>query len=87
MIYHYWYKAWPDHTLPENPNVLLELIKLVESNRKFDDGLVKGPVLVHCSAGVGRTGCFLALSIGIKQIELNGLVDIVKIVSNLRIER
>ncbi len=44
-------------------------------------------MLVHCSAGVGRTGCFLALSIGIKQLDLENLVDVVKIVCNLRIER
>lgn len=87
FVHHYWYKGWPDHNLPKNPNSLLDLIKLVESDRKFDDGLGKGPVLVHCSAGVGRTGCFLALSIGIKQIDLNNLVDVVKIISHLRMDR
>ncbi len=85
FISHYWYTAWPDHNLPENPNTLVELIKLVDSEREDDPG--KGLVLVHCSAGVGRTGCFLALSIGIKQLDMHDLVDVVKIVCNLRIDR
>ena len=46
-----------------------------------------GPILVHCSAGVGRTGCFIAISIGIKQIEAENLVDIVQIVCRLRMDR
>ena len=39
------------------------------------------------SAGVGRTGCFLAISIGIKQLDSHRFVDIVKIVCQLRMER
>ncbi len=46
-----------------------------------------GPVLVHCSAGVGRTGCFLALSIGIKQLDLENVVDVVQILCHLRKDR
>lgn len=38
-------------------------------------------------AGVGRTGCFIAASIGIEQIKKEGLVDILKVVSLMRIER
>lgn len=84
IVFHYWYTAWPDHNLPENPNALIQLIKQVESYRKFEE---KSPILVHCSAGVGRTGCFLALAIGIKQIDTENLVDIVQIVCQLRVER
>ncbi|CAF0868817.1 unnamed protein product [Brachionus calyciflorus] len=86
IVYHYWYTAWPDHNLPENPNALIQLIKQVENLKKFDD-MKKGRVLVHCSAGVGRTGCFLAIAIGIKQIDNEALIDIVKIVCRLRKER
>lgn len=90
IIYHYWYTAWPDHNLPENPNALIQLIKQVESYRSYDADLnvnTKSPILVHCSAGVGRTGCFLALAIGIKQLDVENLVDIVQIVCQLRVER
>lgn len=86
-IYHYWYTAWPDHTVPENPNALIQLIKQVESLKTYDENIPKGPILVHCSAGVGRSGCFLALSMGIKQIDAENLVDIVQIVCSLRRDR
>jgi hypothetical protein len=124
---HYWYTAWPDHNLPENPNALIQLIKQVEStraganiaqhetsinemnqlddtsslemsslgsqghgdnnNNSNNDQQIKGPVLVHCSAGVGRTGCFLAISLGIRQLDAESQVDIVRIVCQLRKER
>lgn len=83
-MYHYWYTAWPDHNLPENPSALIQLIKQVESYRKMD---AHSPILVHCSAGVGRTGCFLALAIGIRQLDVENLLDVVQIVCQLRVER
>lgn len=85
-LYHYWYTAWPDHNLPNNPDALIQFIKQIENTKKHDE-LKKSPVLVHCSAGVGRTGCFLAITIGIKQIDNEALIDIVRIVCRLRKER
>lgn len=46
-----------------------------------------GPIVVHCSAGVGRTGCFIALSIGCEQLCKEGRVDVLGIVSRLRLDR
>ncbi|VDD80288.1 unnamed protein product [Mesocestoides corti] len=45
------------------------------------------PIVVHCSAGVGRTGCFIALCIGCEQICNEGKVDVLGIVSRLRLDR
>lgn len=63
---HMMYAAWPDHGVPEpedHPS-LLEFIRLVERNNQ--DGLPPGadgpPIIVNCSAGIGRTGTFIALS-------------------------
>ncbi|KZP28897.1 phosphatases II [Athelia psychrophila] len=63
---HMMYAAWPDHGVPEpedHPS-LLQFIRLVEQNNH--DGLPPGtdgpPIIVNCSAGIGRTGTFLALS-------------------------
>ena len=47
----------------------------------------KGPILVHCSAGVGRTGTFIAVDIALEQAKKEGLVDIAGIVNRLRKQR
>jgi receptor-type tyrosine-protein phosphatase R len=47
----------------------------------------KPPVLVHCSAGIGRTGCYIAMAIGMQQIDCEDKVDILKIVTQLRQQR
>lgn len=46
-----------------------------------------GPLVVHCSAGLGRTGCFIALCIGCAQLRNEGMVDVLRIVSRLRLDR
>ena len=47
----------------------------------------KGPILVHCSAGVGRTGTFIAIDIALEQAKREGVVDIAGIVNRLRQQR
>ena len=47
----------------------------------------KGPILVHCSAGVGRTGTFIAVDIALEQAKKEGLVDTAGIVNRLRQQR
>ncbi|VDL92922.1 unnamed protein product [Schistocephalus solidus] len=46
-----------------------------------------GPVVVHCSAGIGRTGCFIALCIGCEQLRREDKVDVFGIVNRLRLDR
>ena len=47
----------------------------------------KGPILVHCSAGVGRTGTFIAVDIALEQAKREGVVDIAGIINRLREQR
>ncbi|XP_078424036.1 receptor-type tyrosine-protein phosphatase R [Cetorhinus maximus] len=84
-IKHYWYKSWPDHKTPDSAQPLLQLMLKVEETRKKSPG--RGPVVVHCSAGIGRTGCFIAITIGCQQLKNKGVVDILNIVCQLRIDR
>ena len=45
------------------------------------------PLVVHCSAGLGRTGCFIAVDIGIQALRQDEVVDVLKIVASMRLDR
>ncbi|XP_074850552.1 receptor-type tyrosine-protein phosphatase kappa-like [Carettochelys insculpta] len=78
------YLLWPDHRVPSNPARLLQLVELV--NERVSEVPI-GPVLVHCSAGVGRTGTFIALDILLKMARAEGSVDVFRCVQGLREQR
>ncbi|XP_071398449.1 tyrosine-protein phosphatase non-receptor type 7-like isoform X1 [Centroberyx affinis] len=96
-VRHYWFTSWPDHQIPQCTTPLLRLVEEVESYRKSllppssqpitAPVLSPGPVIVHCSAGIGRTGCFIASSIGCQQLRETGQVDILETVCQLRLDR
>ncbi|EFA05231.1 uncharacterized protein LOC656520 [Tribolium castaneum] len=58
-----------------------------ERRRSSDSGPKAPPVVVHCSAGIGRTGCFLAILNGIQQLKTNLNVDVLAILCSLRLNR
>ncbi|XP_071624574.1 tyrosine-protein phosphatase non-receptor type 7 isoform X2 [Heliangelus exortis] len=70
---------------PESAKPLLHLVSKVEETLKATASL--GPVIVHCSAGIGRTGCFIATRIGCQELKDKGEVDILGIVCRLRMDR
>ncbi|XP_065812899.1 tyrosine-protein phosphatase non-receptor type 5 [Labrus bergylta] len=82
----YWYTSWPDQKTPDKAPPLLELVQEVERARE-EAPPSSGPTIVHCSAGIGRTGCFIATSILCKQLRTEGVVDILKTTCQLRLDR
>ncbi|XP_023226972.1 receptor-type tyrosine-protein phosphatase R-like [Centruroides sculpturatus] len=86
QVLHFWYTAWPDHKAPSTAKQLLSMALEVEAFRR-DNKVSKGPTVVHCSAGIGRTGCFIATSIGIQQLWEENMVDVLGIVCALRLDR
>ena len=90
-LVHFWYNTWPDHGVPRtkrggfNVNDLLEMLGDVRAYEKTIRGAP--PTLVHCSAGIGRTGTYIGLFICTKLLELTQKVDIVKIVDVMRDDR
>lgn len=72
-VYHYLFKGWPDFAKPEGEDrqALLELIK--QTSLRVGDPSVN-PRIVHCSAGVGRTGTFIALDYLMKELENGAMV-------------
>ncbi|XP_068162667.1 receptor-type tyrosine-protein phosphatase R [Antennarius striatus] len=85
VLQHYWYTSWPDHKTPDSTMPLLQLAADVEADRRMV--AAGGPVIVHCSAGIGRTGCFIATTIGCRQLQLEGVVDVLGITCQLRADR
>ncbi|XP_060745513.1 receptor-type tyrosine-protein phosphatase R isoform X2 [Tachysurus vachellii] len=84
-VQHYWYTSWPDHKTPDSAGPLLQLMTDVEESREASES--HGPVIVHCSAGIGRTGCFIATTIGCHQLLRDGVVDVLGIVCQMRVDR
>ena len=58
------YINWPDHGIPENPEHFLKFVNYFQQNLNPGD-----PCLVHCSAGVGRTGVTIAVDTSMALIE------------------
>ena len=80
-ITHLQYTNWPDHDVPKSAEEILYLYYKVKALKR------KGPLLVHCSAGVGRTGTFIALDILLEQSKAEDQVDVFKCVSGMRKDR
>ncbi|XP_067387596.1 tyrosine-protein phosphatase non-receptor type 7 isoform X2 [Emydura macquarii macquarii] len=85
LVKHIFFPSWPDQEAPESAKPLLHLVSEVEQILQAVDSM--GPVVVHCRAGIGRTGCFIATRIGCQQLKTKGEVDILGIVCQLRIDR
>ncbi|XP_063145438.1 receptor-type tyrosine-protein phosphatase eta [Candoia aspera] len=79
------FTAWPDHGVPETTDLLISFRYLVHEFMKQKPP--SSPTLVHCSAGVGRTGTFIAIDHLIQQMEMENTVDVYGIVYDLRMHR
>ena len=80
-ITHIQYTSWPDHEVPEYADEILYLYYKVKALSRA------GPLLVHCSAGVGRTGTFIALDNLLQQSEAEKQVNVFECVSEMREDR
>ncbi|XP_052809518.1 receptor-type tyrosine-protein phosphatase eta-like [Mya arenaria] len=82
------YFKWPDMGCPEFPEMLLELLEAVKVHHKRQhDTRDKGPMAVHCSAGVGRTGTFIAVDHLLQHIRHHDDVDVYKLVLDMNNHR
>ncbi|XP_067653253.1 receptor-type tyrosine-protein phosphatase T-like [Haliotis asinina] len=76
------FTSWPDHDVPSAP-ALVGFWKQYRSLKSSEEGIT-GPVVVHCSAGVGRTGTFIALDNLFDEAEALDKVNVLACVSKLR---
>ncbi|XP_073715202.1 receptor-type tyrosine-protein phosphatase eta isoform X2 [Misgurnus anguillicaudatus] len=84
-VRHFHFTAWPDHGVPETTELLINFRHLVREH--MDQYSRHSPTLVHCSAGVGRTGTLIAIDRLIFQIERDGVVDVFGTIHDLRMHR
>eukprot|EP01122_Echinamoeba_exundans_P014539 TRINITY_DN6612_c0_g1_i1.p1 TRINITY_DN6612_c0_g1~~TRINITY_DN6612_c0_g1_i1.p1 ORF type:complete len:618 (+),score=75.23 TRINITY_DN6612_c0_g1_i1:84-1937(+) len=63
------FKGWPDQGVPESTQPIRELVHLMQFyRRKASARSLDGPALIHCSAGIGRTGTFLAIVFSLEKM-------------------
>jgi len=77
------YTAWPDHGVPEHPAPFLQFLRRINAVNPVDSG----PVITHCSAGVGRTGAFIVIDSMLERLRHEKTVDIYGHVTCLRSQR
>ncbi|XP_020617545.1 receptor-type tyrosine-protein phosphatase kappa-like isoform X1 [Orbicella faveolata] len=77
------FTVWPDHGVPEYPTALLAFRRRVRAYNPAD----AGPLIVHCSAGVGRTGTFMVIDSTLDRIKAESTIDIFNFVAYLRTRR
>ncbi|NXL46645.1 PTN11 phosphatase, partial [Podilymbus podiceps] len=89
LVKHYQYFSWPDHGVPNEPGGVLSFLDQVNrAQRSIPD---TGPIIVHCSAGIGRTGTIIVIDILVdiihRQAGLDCDIDIPKTIQMVRRQR
>ncbi|XP_076838007.1 receptor-type tyrosine-protein phosphatase F isoform X2 [Brachyhypopomus gauderio] len=77
------FMAWPDHGVPEYPTPILAFLRRVKACNPPD----VGPMVVHCSAGVGRTGCLIVIDAMLERMKHEKSVDVYGHVTCMRAQR
>lgn len=90
-VTHFWLDSWPDHGVPKNshgkldPTGLCGVRAAVRAHQAAERS--SAPIITHCSAGVGRSGSFVAFDHALEKLELTGEVDLVKVIDEIRNDR
>lgn len=87
-MYQFHFQTWPDYGVPADPGSVLNFLHMVNAQQEAITGA--GPIVVHCSAGIGRTGTFIVIDILLNQIKTHGFdcdIDIQKTILMVRSQR
>ncbi|XP_045163455.1 tyrosine-protein phosphatase non-receptor type 11-like isoform X2 [Mercenaria mercenaria] len=87
-VYQYHFMTWPDYGVPSEAGSVLDFLNVVNTKQESISGA--GPVVVHCSAGIGRTGTFIVIDMILNQVKTYGMdceIDIQKTIQMVRSQR
>ncbi|KTF80106.1 hypothetical protein cypCar_00036679 [Cyprinus carpio] len=84
-VRHFQFIAWPDHGVPTGTEELIQFRGLIR--QQVESSFSAGPTIVHCSAGVGRTGTLIALDVLLQQLDKEKAVGISAFVQQMRLSR
>ena len=84
QVTHYQYNSWPDDEVPQFATSFLNFVRWVQKAHDRDKGV---PLLVHCSAGVGRTGTFIALDTLLDRMRSETSISVFEVVKDMRKRR
>ncbi|KAM3591984.1 uncharacterized protein V6R79_010785 [Siganus canaliculatus] len=84
-VKHFHFTAWPDHGIPQGTEDLIQFRRLMRQHIEREAS--GAPTVIHCSAGVGRTGTIIALDVLLQQLEEEGTVNVSDFVHKMRLNR
>ncbi|XP_062403209.1 tyrosine-protein phosphatase non-receptor type 9 isoform X2 [Sardina pilchardus] len=96
QVVHFQYLSWPDYGVPTSAVTLIDFLAAVKRHQKnavitmgtqWSGHHLGPPVVVHCSAGIGRTGTFCALDICLSQLQDVGTLNVFQTVRRMRMQR
>ena len=86
-IWHLHYTAWPDHGVPDDASAFLDYIGKLQIARRHNPLAIKCPVVVHCSAGVGRSGVLILVELTLALLEVGEVPSLPGLLTELREQR
>eukprot|EP00069_Balaena_mysticetus_P012170 bmy_01366T0 len=84
VVRQFHFHGWPEIGIPAEGKGMIDLIAAVQKQQQQTGN---HPITVHCSAGAGRTGTFIALSNILERVKAEGLLDVFQAVKSLRLQR
>ena len=83
-VAHFWYDSWPDHGAPAETKGVTDMLQAVKARSA---GGAAHPWIVHCSAGIGRTGTFIGIDMGMHQLNTSRTTSVKELVNAMRADR